>query len=792
MKKAGNKIKRAFIGTAIVITIILVLVIVLISPIAKYVIEKYSVKYTGRQIKVDWVYLNPFTGYMYASNLKVYENKSDSLFITIKGLSTELAIMKLFHKTYEISHVTLNEPWIRIIQNNKVMNFQDIIEHFTPKGPPDTTKEPVHFNILGIKINNGEFHYIEQSISVNYFIKNVDIQSNGKWWNNDTMNFKFSFESGPGSGTVNGDCLANMKNADYHLKVLFNHFDLKVFEQYLHDFANYGNFSANMDANIDAKGNFSKAVELDAKGQLTVNDFHIGKVPGNDYASFNKFTIGIFELNPKNHKYFFDSLSLISPFVLYERYDSLDNIEMMFGKKGSNITSVSSIPDRTNVLVEIARYVKTVATNFFASDFKINRLAIYKGDLRFNDYSLHEKFAIDMDPMNIIADSIYKSRDRVHLLFKAAVKPYGNASVALSMNPKSYGDFDMTYSLDDLPASLFNPYTITYTSFPLNRGTIDFNGSWTVRNGIIKSTNHLLVIDPYTTKRIRRQDTKWLPLPLILAFVRERGNVIDYEIPITGDLNNPKYHLKYVLFDLLSNVFIKPPTIPYGAHVSETENEIHKSLTLTWNMRQASLQPEQERFVKKMVGFLKKSPKTSISIFPVQYSDKEKEYILFYEAKKKYFLLVNGKSPSAYTVNDSLQVDKMSIKDPAFVRYLNKYYSTPLTFTIQEKCDSFVGKTIVNAKFNQLVNRREINYLSYLKKEGIETQVRFHQSANSIPYDGFSYYKIDYNGDIPDELKTAYMEMYEMNEGWFRRKYKNIRKEIKAKYEKEFTMQTKS
>jgi hypothetical protein len=40
-----------------------------------------------------------------------------------------------------------------------------------------------------------------------------------------------------------------------------------------------------------------------------------------------------------------------------------------------------------------------------------------------------------------------------------------------------------------------------------------------------------------------------------MALVRENGNVIDYEIPISGDLKNPVFHLRDALFDLLENIF---------------------------------------------------------------------------------------------------------------------------------------------------------------------------------------------------------------------------------------------
>src|SRR6185436_13052458 len=169
------------------------------------------------------------------------------------------------------------------------------------------------------------------------------------------------------------------------------------------------------------------------------------------------------------------------------------------------------------------------------------------------------------------------------------------------------------------------PYLISYTSFPLDRGTIELNGKWNVRNGNIKSENHLLVIDPRVTKRVKNKNTTWLPLPLIFSFVREYGNVIDYEIPITGSLKSPTFNLKDVVFDVLGNIFVKPVTTPYRMEVKNLENEIEKSLTLKWQIRQSILQPEQEKFADKISDFLLDNPEASITIYPMQYASKEKE-----------------------------------------------------------------------------------------------------------------------------------------------------------------------
>ncbi|MEJ0055002.1 MAG: hypothetical protein WDN75_04735 [Bacteroidota bacterium] len=130
-----------------------------------------------------------------------------------------------------------------------------------------------------------------------------------------------------------------------------------------------------------------------------------------------------------------------------------------------------------------------------------------------------------------------------------------------------------------------------------------------MRNGQIKSNNHLVVIDPRVTKRIRNKDTKWIPMPLIMSFVRERGNVIDYDIPITGNLKNPKFHLHDAVFDMIKNIFVKPATTPYRMEVKNVETEIEKSLSLKWEMNQRTHTSHQEKFVVEISKFLKDHPK---------------------------------------------------------------------------------------------------------------------------------------------------------------------------------------
>ena len=638
---------------------------------------------------------------------------------------------------------------------------------------------PGHFNILRIKIKEGEFHYLQEEIPVAYFIKGANIESDGSLFDADSVLFKFSFLSGPGSGSIEGRYTVNFNTLDYHYAVVVRHFDLSPVEQYLKDMANYGRFSATLDADVAAVGNFKDAEDVTAHGKLSINDFHIGKTHEEDYASFDKLTLAIEELSPKKQKYIFDSVMLNHPMIKYEQYDQLDNFQMMFGEKGANLAAAASDPERFNLVIEIARYVKVLARNFFNSYYKINNLAVNKADLKYNDFALNEKFSIAANPLDMEADSIDKKLKRVEMYFRSGIQPFGNFSVSLSVNPRDTGDFDMEYQFKKIPASMFNPYLVTYTSFPLDRGTIGLNGFWTVRKGEIQSKNHLVVIDPRVTKRVKNKNTTWLPLPLIMSFVREYGNVIDYEIPITGSLKNPKFHLHDVIMDVLGNIFIKPSTTPYRMEVKDIEMDIEKFLTLKWAMRQSVLRPEQESFIDKIVHFLKKNPKEKISVYPRPYALKEKEYILFYEAKKKYFLYTHKMDERSFSEEDSEKVDKMSVKDTLFIRYLNKHISDTHVFTTQDKCNKLLGSSFVNSRFRQLNIDRARTFIFRFKEKGVENQVTMMNDENTVPYNGFSFYKIEYEGKLPKSLIEAYQKIQELNDENPRKKYERENVKIK-------------
>lgn len=757
MKLLDKKWKKVTAIVAGVLLGIVILIIAFISPIAKYLIEKYDEKYLGRQITLDWIYLNPFTGYAHIDDFKLYERDKDSVFVSFSGLSIDFAMLKLMGKTYEISDLTINKPEIRIIQNRQDFNFNDIIERFTPKDttlPKDTT--PLHFNILDVKIKGGKFFYVEQAIPVNYWITDLDIETPGKKWNVDTVLASIKCKSGPGTGDVKLDANFNIKTMDYKIKALVNKFDLSIFEQYLKDLANYGRIRATLDCDVSAEGNVNNQLDMKAKGYLAINDLHFGKNVNEDYVSLKKLALNMNNISPMQFEYDFDTIAIVNPYFKFERYDYLDNVQRMFGVGGSEIKAAQADSSKFNIILEIADFIQVIGANFIKSHYRATKFALYDGDIKFNDFSVREKFGIDAFPLNILAKDIDKNNKRINLTLNSGLKPHGNIAIGVSVNPQGIKDFDITYAITEIALPDVNPYVVTYTSFPFKSGTLEFKGKWHVRDSIIESTNHLIIINPQLMKRVKKKDASWLPLPLIMAFVREPGNYIDYEVPVRGNLNDPKINVGDIILDILRNIFVKPPTFPYRSYVKSQKVEVENHQIFRWQMHQNQLSDGQRKFMDKVAKFLEGNKDASVYVAPVMYTTKEREHLMYYEAKKKYYLMANNLSVSKYSEEDSILVEKMSVKDSMFVKTIDKNIKgSDMMFTLLEKCAHWLDTTQVNAKLSKLSADRKKSFMSAFKEEGVAQRVKFSAQKTEIPRIGSSYYKISYDGDIPDQLRKA-------------------------------------
>lgn len=81
--------------------------------------------------------------------------------------------------------------------------------------------------------------------------------------------------------------------------------------------------------------------------------------------------------------------------------------------------------------------------------------------------------------------------------------------------------------------------------------------------------------------------------------------------------------------------------------------------------------------------------------------------------------------------------------------------------------------------YKQLNKERESAFLLQFKESSVGNRVKIHEGVNTVPYNGFTFYKITYKGVLPDAREKAYRKMDEFNDESPRAKYRLERKKIR-------------
>jgi hypothetical protein len=133
-----------------------------------------------------------------------------------------------------------------------------------------------------------------------------------------------------------------------------------------------------------------------------------------------------------------------------------------------------------------------------------------------------------------------------------------------------------------------------------------------------------------------------------------------------------------------------------------------------------------------------------------------------------------------FSREDAAMVEKMSIKDEKFVSYLNRHTADSMLFTTQDKCSRLLGGKIVEDRYYELNQDRETAFLAYFKEKNVEKRIKISADQNVIPYNGFSFYKMQYKGEFPEYLMKAYKKMNDLNDKAPRNLFQKERKKYKS------------
>ncbi|MBE9539388.1 MAG: DUF748 domain-containing protein [Proteobacteria bacterium] len=202
------------------------------------------------------------------------------------------------------------------------------------------------------------------------------------------------------------------------------------------------------------------------------------------------------------------------------------------------------------------------------SEWAFNIPAIYFTDsqLYFRDESLPISFGTVIGELEgSITGLSSRPEGETIIDLKGSVDGYAPVVLAGTLSPFSATSaVDVGLSIDGIDLIRLTPYSGTYAGYAIDRGILNLDLHYSLADNRLKGDNSIVIEQPKLGEKIDSDKAVDLPLELALALLTDMNGVIDMNVPVSGDMDDPAFGLSSVIFSALVNIISKAITAPFA------------------------------------------------------------------------------------------------------------------------------------------------------------------------------------------------------------------------------------
>ncbi|MFM5083273.1 DUF748 domain-containing protein [Aeromonas veronii] len=247
--------------------------------------------------------------------------------------------------------------------------------------------------------------------------------------------------------------------------------------------------------------------------------------------------------------------------------------------------------------------------------FTIDQLRTEQGNLRFADRSLSQDFVADIASLGGQSRHISNiPGQRSDLAFNGKVDRYAPVTIRggtnlLVANPI----LDIAVAFHNLELTTFTPYSGTYAGYAIDKGQLSMKLHYKLEGNRLEGDNDITIKKLQLGEKIKSDQAKDLPLGLAIALLSDANGVIQMNLKVKGDLDQPDFSIGNIFWDVLGNTLSKAITSPFALLTSLADGTEDLD-ELPFLPGDPDLTPTQQEKLVKLAQALKDRPKLSMNI----------------------------------------------------------------------------------------------------------------------------------------------------------------------------------
>jgi hypothetical protein len=578
---------------------------------AKDYINNHGKEYTGRELSVDKIKINYFTTTFNVLGFKMLEANDRDTFLSFDTLTLDINPLRLFSSELEIEKLHLSKPEVVITRKDSVFNFDDIIAFVKAKNKADTAQasEPFKYVLKNISLEKGKLTFIDKGVNYTNVMTNLGFTLPYISYNQADVSeagLKFYFENG---GFFQAKAGYNQKNGTYNADFKIDKLDISPFLPYVKDYYRFKSITGLMKGNFHLDGSFNNLDSTKISGDGELQDFQANDLSGRKVLGAQTADVTLNDSYPMKYSFRMDKVTLTEPYIYFEMKDSTNNF----------LPLMVETPDTGEPF------------NYY---YKINHFLIDRGTVDFRDNSYRAPFDYHFNKIALSVDSISSTANWLTAFSTMQLNNRGKLKAELGINPSDPYELKIDYVITNFQLNDLNVISRYYVGYPFVVGNMYYKGKTVITARQLSSENKLIIRNAKLGKK--HGGLMNIPLKLALYVLKDVHGDITLDLPVSGDLNDPKIKVGKLVWQVLKNFIVKIAASPFRAMAGLVGVNPDEIKGIEFNYADTTLTDRHLKRIKLYTELEKKKPDMKVEL--AYYNDPvlEKQEIAVEEAGKLF------------------------------------------------------------------------------------------------------------------------------------------------------------
>ena len=674
----------------------------IISPVAHWYIEKHSKDLCGRVVTMDDLHINLFTGSVEIEGLVALEKNDKDTCLAFDRLFVDMSLWKLLGKTVQLNEITLEKPLVVIVQYPGRFNFTDICEFYKDDDDDDDKESTWVVDLRNISLTGGNAIYRDADVGSRFDLNQLAVQIPRIYFSTEKTDFGIDLKFDNGGG-LNVKLLYGMKSSEYDLSLVLTDFELDAIAPYLRQYLNINDFGGKLTAKLNLIGNTDHILEVVAKGDVKISDVFATDQSDKRLAAVRSITLEGINADTKKSDYYMKKLEVAGVNFDYEVFADHHTFD--------NLVKGSSAPADT---------VETAADTSSSSPLHllVDELVVTESSLNYLDHTMHHEVNVPVSNIDIRCNH-FDPDAPISLGLKALVGESGELMANCDGSLTDFSNMKLNVFLKNFKLTYASPYAVEYFAYPITDGVLSFASTNTLVNNNISSQNKVDIYNCQVDKKLKDFKAEYnIPMRAAVYILTDRKGNIQLDLPVSGNINDPTFSYRKIIFKTLCNLIVKVVTAPVDFLVKAINGEPDLFDDMAYDIRPQGLGSESSDRLNKIADAMKEKPELHLTIQQsVDIEENINEYALF-NAQKEFYM---QKHPGQLTMEDFNNIRAIKPTNKEFVDYVNKRLegntSTPID--IYAKCVALYDRQVLQQQIDANIERRNQQIVNHLATQGI-------------------------------------------------------------------------